>query len=305
MDSGLGDFFQQIPQGFILMFCGSGILLALVIVYSIRERAKKARAFEVSEDVQPAAPSEAYFGDLPDLDDLAAAGLKPPAAPARPAGAHVVALAGGETVEVVEVLSVLRDVGEGGLIIQIGDKAYRNPPAYADADFKRRLHNTLRDLNAQQPVSAAPAAAPPPVSNGVSEAAESEDEDEVTLPPAAELPPAASQEVPRLSPYEPAPGDLPKYRMPDGPPVKPKRGQKLVREHIPELNIAGAIEAFLQHKLSRTTQYAGRSIHVVPAAHGGVKIEVDGTFYESVAEVADAGVRQFLSATIEEWQARQ
>ena len=105
--------------------------------------------------------------------------------------------------------------------------------------------------------------------------------------------------------FAPAPGDLPKFKMPDGPPVKPKRGQRPVAEPIPEINIAASIEAFLQHKLSMTPQYATRSIHVRPASHGGVAIEVDGKFYESVGEVEDAAVRAFLSATIEEWQARQ
>lgn len=303
MDSGVTDFFRQIPQGFILMFCGSGILLVLVVVYSIYSRRKQVT--DAPYPVSAAPPVYASYddsaADLPDLDDLASAELKAHTAPAKPrsAGAHVVTLAEGENVEVVEVLSVLRDVGEGGLIIQIGGKAYRNPPAYADADFKRRLHNTLRDLNGAPAADAAPAAPEAP--------AEAHEEATPAMPAPAAPPPAPRVPLPatRLDPGVPAPGDLPKFRMPDGPVVKPKRGEKLVKEPIPEINIAGSIEAFLQHKLARTPQYAARSIHVVPAAHGGVQIEVDGIFYESVAEVADADVRQFLAATIEEWQARQ
>lgn len=306
MDSGFTDFFRQIPQGFILMFCGSGVLLLLVAVYSIYSRRKQVVAAPAAPAPQAAAP--VYAADLPDLDDLASADLKAESAKAatsqaaapRPTGAHTIALSGGENVEVVEVLTVLRDVGEGGLIIQIGGKAYRNPPAYADADFKRRLHNTLRDLNGA--VSSAAAQSAPAVPDDVDEGGE----DAETEAPSIAVAPAVPQpEAPRLDPSIPAPGDLPKFRMPDGPPVKPKRGEKLVKEPIPEINIAGSIEAFLQHKLARTPQYSGRSIHVVPASHGGVQIEVDGTFYESVAEVADDGVRQFLAATIEEWQARQ
>lgn len=306
MDSGVTDFFRQIPQGFILMFCGSGILLVLVVVYSIYSRRKQVTdaPYPVSAAPPVYASYDVAAADLPDLDDLASAELKAhAAAPAkpRPAGAHVVTLAEGENVEVVEVLSVLRDVGEGGLIIQIGGKAYRNPPAYADADFKRRLHNTLRDLNGAPAADAAPPA--PDVPAEAHEEAEPAAPAPVTPPPAApRVPPPQTS---RLDPGVPAPGDLPKFRMPDGPVVKPKRGEKLVKEPIPEINIAGSIEAFLQHKLARTPQYGGRSIHVVPASHGGVQIEVDGTYYESVAEVADADVRQFLAATIEEWQARQ
>jgi hypothetical protein len=242
-------------------------------------------------------------GDLPDLEvlaspeEVAAAPTPTPAAPPRPAGTFSLPLAEGETVDVVEVLSVVRDVGDGGLIIRIGDKAYRNPPAVADAEFKRRFHNTLRDLNiAQRPVES---------KRDSSEVAAAEPE-AAEAPPMIETTPASSSsEIPRLSADEPVPGDLPKFKMPEGPPVKPKRGQRPVAEPIPEINIAGAIEAFLQHKLTRLPQYSSRSIHVRPALNGGVQIEVDGVFYESVGEVEDAAVKQLLTATIEEWQSRQ
>lgn len=110
---------------------------------------------------------------------------------------------------------------------------------------------------------------------------------------------------PPVSGSEPVPGDLPKFKMPEGPPVKPKRGQRPVAEPIPEINIAGAIEAFLQHKLMSMPEYQTRNIHVRPAPNGGVKIEVGDKFYDSVSDVEDADVRQLLTATIEEWQARQ
>jgi hypothetical protein len=103
----------------------------------------------------------------------------------------------------------------------------------------------------------------------------------------------------------PLPGDLPKFKMPDTPPQPPKRGRKPVAEPIPEINIAGAIEAFLQHKLAFTPEYSTRSIHVRPASHGGVHIEVDNKLYDSVGDVEDAAVREFLTATIAEWQSRQ
>jgi hypothetical protein len=74
---------------------------------------------------------------------------------------------------------------------------------------------------------------------------------------------------------------------------------------IPELDIAGAIETYLQHKLAQTPEYAGRKIHVHSAPGGGVRIQVDESFYDAVGDVTDAGVREFLSATIQEWQDRQ
>ncbi len=312
MDSGgVGDFLRQIPPGFILMFCGSGVLLviALAVIFRDRFMARKAVpplvAAAPGAAIYPSYTDGSGMGDLPDLDVLAdAQAFKP----ARPAGTFSVNLAQGETVEAVEVLTVLRDVSDGSLIIRIGDKAYRNPPAVADAEFKRRFQTTLRDLNATPSISASK---PQPVAVEAETVSDDVEQpidvpsDDVIETPAPAVPPTASAEIPRFTPGMPAPGDLPKFKMPDGPPVKPKRGQRPVAEPIPEINIAGSIEAFLQHKLALTPQYAGRSIHVRPAMHGAVAIEVDGKFYDSVGEVADAAVRQFLSTTIEEWQSRQ
>lgn len=306
MDSGVSDFFSQIPSIFILMFCGSGVLLLVVTGSIIRTRSKQRDAAVPVA----AAPSYADLNDLPDLDELATVTAAPPVKP-RSNGAHALVLAGGESVEAVEVMTVLRDVAEGGLIIQIGDKAYRNPPPAADGDFKRRVVTTVRDLRAvlqtgalEMPVPPAPAVSEA-VAAVVEDTMDSASAPAVDPPIPAPVPPPPAPAARRASVYEPAPGDLPKFRMPDGPPVKPKRGKRPTPEPIPEINIAGSIEAFLQHKLVRTPEYDHRSIHVVPAAHGGVQIEVDGTFYDSVGEVADVAVRQFLTTTIEEWQARQ
>jgi hypothetical protein len=105
------------------------------------------------------------------------------------------------------------------------------------------------------------------------------------------------------------PGDLPRFSMDSEPQVVKKRGGLLGRKKtqfvpVPELDLAGAIEAYLQHKLRHTPEYDGRSIHVHPSPDGGVAIEVDGTFYDTVGDVAETDVRGFLSATIQEWQER-
>ncbi len=318
MDSGPLGLFQQLPVGIILMFCGSCILLLIATAYILRTRSLKAQAaVPAMAGVSPSILNyDSSSGDLPDLDSYGSTDSFQSAPPARSSGASTIHLSEGEVVEAVEVLTILRDVAEGGLIIRIGDKAYRNPPGVADAEFKRRFHSTLRDLNgAQNPVEAKPApviyAPPPPVVAAPAQAvpvneAVPVDEDAPLDEPDFDAPAFSAPPPPKnFSSFPPAPGDLPKFKMPDGPPVKPKRGQRPVAEPIPEINIAASIEAFLQHKLSMTPQYAMRSIHVRPAAHGAVAIEVDGRFYDSVGEVEDTAVRTFLSSTIEEWQARQ
>jgi hypothetical protein len=105
------------------------------------------------------------------------------------------------------------------------------------------------------------------------------------------------------------PGDLPRFTLEEEPQKIKTRGGLLGRTKtefvpVPELNIAGAIEAYLQHKLQNTPDFVGRSIHVNPTEDGGVAIEVDGTHYEAVSDVTDDTVRNFLSTTIQEWQQR-
>jgi hypothetical protein len=118
------------------------------------------------------------------------------------------------------------------------------------------------------------------------------------------------QEKPRFSPPPPInnsgkmPGDLPSFRLEDNPIEKRKRGQKQDIKPVPELNIAGAIEAYLQYKLRHTPEFDGRSIHIYPSPDGGVSIEVDDRYYDAVSDIDDPTVREFIATAIQEWQER-
>jgi hypothetical protein len=74
---------------------------------------------------------------------------------------------------------------------------------------------------------------------------------------------------------------------------------------MPEINIASAIQAYLQHKLWQERAFPGRMIHVHSAPSGGVMIQVDNDYFESVGEVSDPAVREYIAAAIQEWQERQ
>lgn len=304
MDSGLTAFFQQLPSIFIIIFCGSGAMLLAVIAYLVAWRRQKAQEERMPQP-PPAEPAPSAYvdADLPDLDDL----LKPAPLTRPTGGTFRVRLAEGGETEVAEVFTVLRDLSDGGLIVQIGDKAYRHPVSSADAEFRRRFETALRDLTPSAPVSAASSeSATPTESKAVPPAP----------PPAVQVPVHPAQAAPPRSPTPdlampdlpdiPLPGDLPKFRMPEKI-EPPKRGRiKPDRTPVPEINIAAAIESFLQHKLSMTGDFAGRSIHVSQSPlHGGVLIEVDGTFFEAVADITDDAVREYIAATIQEWQDRQ
>lgn len=250
-------------------------------------------------------------------------------------GAVTVRLADGTTTEAVEAVAILRDVIGGGLIAQIGDRAYRLPVTATDTpgtEFNRRLNALLRELTPGTTSVSSPVAAPvspaPATAGSLTPAAYpsvpdiSVDDDDAlpdmdiltprplagTSVPQPTTPTTSSATPPRVTSAAPAPGDLPRFNLPTTSEPSPRFGRRPKKpsdEPIPEINIAGAIEAYLQHTMSQRPEWQGRSLHITPAPDGGVKIEVDGTFYERVDDVTDADARQFLAATIAEWQSRQ
>jgi hypothetical protein len=88
------------------------------------------------------------------------------------------------------------------------------------------------------------------------------------------------------------------------PPKRGLFGRAKPAEPQPELSIADQIEEFLQVRLLASPQFSTRSIHVRPTPDHGVRIEVDGHFYDTVAEVIDPDVREFLATIMREWEAR-
>ncbi len=299
MDSDLGDFFAQIPPTIFLIFCGSIVLLTIVAVLIFWERQRKAKRKAAQESAPPAASDSAFTfnADLPELAALVS-DVPPAAVPRGGGAASRLHLSSGEEVEAAEVMTVYRDVAEGGLIVQVGTSIYRSPPINADPEFRRRLLNTLNELGkpARESMTTPAASAPAPASSPAD------------APPVPSMPPpssvTATSELPPMPPGA-LPGDLPKFRMPDKPEA-PKRGRRRSpTEPIPEINIVEAIEAFLQYKLASAPQFAGRSIHVKPAPGNGLAIEVDGRTFEAVSDIDDDAVRAYLQSTIEEWQDRQ
>lgn len=324
MGSSFSDFLGQIPLGPIIMFCGSGILMVIALVAIVQARSRRARD-AANTQAQAYVPyeldstdSSSDMGDLPDLDMLvksspqSATPTPAPSAPTRAArkGTYSVKLADGDSTEAVEVMAILRDVVDGSLMVQMGDKVFRT--LAGDETQKNNFMKVMRELSTVVKTA-------PQVSSQPEQVTESEQPDEVDEPAALRdlIDTSVAQEsiptkpAPRPTPPVltgvPLPGDLPKFKMEPLPAKKPggilRRG-KLELEPVPELNIAGAIEAFLQHKLQFTPEYAGRSIHVHPAPGGGVAIEVDGRFFEAVGDVDDEEIRTFLQTTIQEWQQR-
>lgn len=315
------DFLGQIPSTLVLMVCGASLLLFAAFAWfayfkPLRRNLIKARQEAAIErpampDAVPqptpaptltstAMPNE-DDEDLPDLDLLvdpksmrkplpeidepvlvSPSREAPPPARRGRSGADRLRLASGAVVNGEPVLSILRDKRDGRLVVELDQVAYRT---LTDAPEARATFvKLMRELSQ---VVAEPDDNPPPLTEEADEPAR----------------PRSSAPPPPITPDGRMPGDLPSYSLDES--VKPTRSGRYQPAPTPELNIAGAIEAYLQHKLKYTPEFSDRTLHILPAPGGGVRIQVDDVYFEAVDEVDDEHVREFLLETIAEWQARQ
>lgn len=174
--------------------------------------------------------------------------------------------------EAVEVLRVLRDLADGRLIVEISGRRYYHLHEIADPQVRRRFLGNTQAL---------------------ARFARLEEGDR---PPSGSVPP-----VP-VPPVSVPPVSSPAWSEPAQ--VQPAAGKEEAADDQPR-TIADEIEELLQIRLARTPEMAQRSIHVRSTPDGGVRIEVDGAFFPGVSEVTDVEVREFIQATIREWEARQ
>lgn len=335
------DFLGQLPLGLIVMVCASGILLFFAFAWfayfkPLRNRRQlnatpantqytaPAPTYDVSAFTEPGG-AFADEADMPDLDSLVDTRTLGPAPPTKPQvstsvtqnvatggtngygnpmrqqGHTRVQLNNGTVIDAEEIITVLRDPRDGRLVVQIDNTAYRT--LKDTPDVKKSFLKVMRELS---DVVNEPDDHPPVPEDDYEEAPSPEpsaDEQPVYVPqPKIDLPPSNDGLMP---------GDLPSYKLDDSVPIaKPSGGlfrsaPKGTPEPLPELNIAASIESYLQHKLQFVPEYTGRQIHVHSAPGGGVRIQVDSTFYEAVGDVQEPDVRAFLQTTIEEWQERQ
>jgi hypothetical protein len=289
-NAGLTDFLQQLPLFIIVMFCGAGLALVgsmVLIIAARRRRAARVAALYPTPQMASAMPLMSYTpSDMPDLDALLRGDPAPSPPRASRGGSQTVELSDGGSAEAIELISVMRDITAGGLIVQMNGKTYRITGDMSDGEFRQKMMSILKEL-AQSAGSSAPA---PSVADAPRPSLTNTPTPTLTSPP----PPAS------------AAFDLPKFSTESSPtPMTRRELKQAANAPVPEINIAGAIEAFLQHKLATTGAFAGRSLHVKPASDGGIRIQVDNTYYETVDEIIEDDVKAFLQTTIAEWQSRQ
>ena len=246
-----------------------------------------------------------------------------------------VQLSTGQIAPTQEVITILRDQDDGKLIIQVGNTAYRTLADNSDVkqlftQVMKELANTITKPDNMPPTrNRYVVGTPPSVESkpkqqqaiqptGLSPEPSlrdlllSDDEPDIfasTPEPTPQPTRKPSAPPPPPQPGGVMPGDLPSYKLADNP-IKPEKkgrfgNQKMEAEPAPELDLAAAIETYLQYKLQHTPDYIGRKIHIHGTPTGSIRIQVDDNYYDFVDEVADIEIREFLQGTIAEWQDRQ
>lgn len=251
---------------------------------------------------------------------------------ADPAVAHSnghVTMSTGETVKAASLIDVMRDEATGQLLVKMDGVGYYQ---LADSpEMKKTFKQVMTELSGvimqsgQAP--ARPAAKPtakPTASKPVEKPTYDDDlidelrhqdydEDDYMEDEIGEPDPSMFMESftppPPIDHEGHLPGDLPSYKLDDLQVNIESRGAfrkaKVTVDEPPELNIADAIDAYLQHKLRYTPEMDGTKIGIMPSMSGGVRIVVNGQAYEAVDEVAEPKVRAFIQQAIAEWQERQ
>lgn len=187
--------------------------------------------------------------------------------------------------DAVEVMRIYRDLSDGRIIVQINNNNYRALGDIKSPDLARRFTAVVRELWAMiNPANA------PQTQTGSHPA----------VAPAEQAKPKSRIGLLNNKPDEeekPKPNIMRQF-------ARAAMGQSSVTSSEPT-GIAGAVEEFLQFKLSNTPSLAMRSIHIRPSPDHGIRIEVDGKSYDGIGDVTDAEVREFLQNMMREWEARQ
>lgn len=69
-----------------------------------------------------------------------------------------------------------------------------------------------------------------------------------------------------------------------------------------ELNIVDQVDAILQRYLAGDSEFAHRSVHLEQDPSGGLRIRVDGDYYQRPAEIKEPKIQMFIKRALQEWE---
>lgn len=328
-----GQFFAQMPPGLIANICTIFVGLGLMMIYFAyvkptrqqRKRDAELRTLRAAQQQSELPNLDMLMGDAED-PTLLLSGQRPDAVlPMRQQGVKALRMHDGGSTYAVEVLAILRNTENDQLIVQLDGIGYQTlaDQPQVKARFTALMQELAQVVNTLTPASdrSAPTVPTPAVNTEaldttehlpavpreVAAAFSADDLDFPDLDVLSDVPPTwqAAPPPPPLGDGA-MPGDLPKVQSDAQ--IRSGgflRAAKIETEPVQEINLAASIETYLQYKLRHAEAFPGRSIHVHPAVHGGVVIQVDHDYFDSVVDITDPQVRGFIAQAIEEWQARQ
>jgi hypothetical protein len=313
MDLIQGFFSQNFVMGMLALVL---IPFFLIILYLMALYVRASRRVKKLSAQQPQVAASSTGGldllreartyaedELPDLSMLV-----PPASTAAPhPDDNRVKLNTGDIVEAAPLLRVMRDKRDGRLLVVMEDGlGYRS---LVDVpDVRRTFTRVMKELATvvAEPDPLTQAAAPPPQQTTPDPKPSVPTAGGPLSASAAPPPHSTTASVPKA--VGPLPGDLPSYKFDDNPAVilPGTIGFKKVEfTPPPTVDIASAIEAYLQWRLQTTGLFQGRQIHVINAPGGGVRIRVDDQYFDFVDDITDPEAKAFVKQSIQEWQERQ
>lgn len=255
-------------------------------------------------------------------DSRAATGSPPeqrretPPTPAPPASISAPAAAPVEP-GMVEVMRVLRDLADGSLIVEIDGRRYYALKEITDPQVGRRFLGNAQAVaqfahlgDIKVPPEPLPPTPSPPLATSTPSPTASTPSP-TAPPPSPAAPPAQPTPL-----FEQPPSPAPSKAKAAPPASPPKRGglfggkpaatsDEEEQGYVEPPSIAEQIEEMLQVRLPQHPEFKGRNIHIFPTLDGGLRIYVDAESYDSVGDVSDPAVREFLQGIIREWEAAQ
>lgn len=195
-------------------------------------------------------------------------------------------------------MQVLRVPPLGKLVIEVNKQRYENVMAITDENVGRLVLAAVGELidfagGYDKLVDAG--VAPPLVTAPVT-------------PPPAETPPEPSREQQQaefLASLEAQRDELKSAPPPREPSlVNAVRPRPVKKQPEPDraLDIVAQIDAILQRYVLADPDLAERSIHLDQDPSGGLRIKIDGTYYQRPAEIQEAKIQTYIKRALKEWE---
>jgi hypothetical protein len=196
-----------------------------------------------------------------------------------------------------EVMRVLRSGPLGELVIEVEGTSYRRLVDIQDGAVGRRVLLTIQELN---DFAGGHARRPLPEMHRLAAPTLQPAQEEPDLTPEQQAFLAQLQEPPEEEPPpEPKPTLVNYWRRRIGRSERQAAAEAAAEE---PKSFVDEIEGVLQESLAGRPDMQGRSIHFKSTPMGDLRIDVDGSWYETVDDVPDGEVKSLLQAAIKAWE---